>query len=149
MSTRVIHSEVEEGENFGTAALLSDPLGVALQISDITSWDVRIYDQSRRDSVRHQDTVYQNLGVTPATNNTNTTPGSAGIFSNIIRNDGYWQGQPPGYNFLHIITSTVWEAYSPAFDPRGGHTYRVEYKFTTTWNVLCIKHYVRVTPTAA
>jgi hypothetical protein len=141
MRTIQLTSEGFEGEAIGTAAMLVDPTGAALTIPDVTSWDLRLYDETQRDAAKRQRPIYSELAVDPSSANTNGTPDSALIVSSTIRKDGYWKGGPdPGYNFLKVLTETEAAAHTPAFVQKGGHTYRLEFLLTTTWDQVTVIH---------
>ena len=139
-------SIVYEGGLIGTVGLLTAPQGEALQIADVSTWDVRMYETGSfpGDERRLKRPIYQELGVLPASANTNVgLPLTPLIVSdNPVRSDGFWDGPPPGYNFLHFIRPGDLSAFAPPTQVNGGRLYVLEYLFTTVWDQILLEHYL-------
>lgn len=144
---QLILSEVDEGEPFGTAARVLLPNGAAMQIADVSTWDLRVYDVTFTDSDLNR-LVYDQLAVDPTVDNTNPVPGAPLYISDTLRKDGYWPkaGASPGYNVLHFATAAEWAAHRLDFKPIGGRTYLKLFTFELAggWGVKILKHRLKV-----
>lgn len=109
MSRRIATGTVFEGENAVVLARLVAADGSALTVSSfqdavvLTVWDVTA------DSPPSQ--VYT------------VTLAKGDVLFSSLQTDGYWTIDGTGYNFRHTVTA------ASAF-PKGGRTYRCEYKLT-------------------
>ncbi len=155
-----VSSTVAEGADIGTAILLRAPNGVALVKADVTKWQLRVYDLDELDEVLRARAVYALDAVNPATENTNgAVPGTPLVISDTVRLDGFWPLPAPsvGYNFLHFLrrlgnnvrVGDGMDAYVRPFNPKGGHTYRLEYAFVTTWGEMHARHDATMAPIGA
>ena len=136
-------SIIYPGELISTIGLLVDPLGDALQIADVTSWDVKVFEVGTfpGDERRSKRPIYSELAVNPGSANTNAgLPGTPLIISDTVRTDGFWDGPPPGYNFLHFIRPSDLSGFAPPASLTGGRMYLVEYAFTTVWDLVVAEH---------
>ena len=107
-----------------------------------------MYDQGDTNPLTRRKPL---LSVTevPATENSNLgQPGTPVMWNTTTtaRNDGFWDGPAPGYNFLYFIDAAALAASVPPVVMQGGHLYRVEYVFNTTWGAITLIHDVTVRP---
>lgn len=119
-----------ENQNFVTVCRLLGPDGTVITSSNATEVKYTVYDLDAA------------LSGTPV--KAETALGAVGdALTSALTVDGYWPYDSTGYNFLHTLTNTD---ISGSFTQRGGHTYEVVYKVTTTaFGVLYIQSLFTVT----
>ncbi len=143
-----VRSEIHEGEIIGTAALITGPDQSVLVDTEVTSFTVKMFDLGDTNALSRRRPLFTQ-SITVATTNTNANqPGTPLIWNTSAtpRNDGYWRGPSPGYNFLFFVDATILDAGVPPVVLKGGHKYRIEYVFTTDWDEITLVHEVTVAP---
>ena len=121
----IARSTVFEGEAWGTAALVTFDDGTALVQANIDV--IKAFVQEGDGTSRTARTLYEKLNIEAT--DLLALPGSPEVISDLLRNDGYWSGEQPGYNFLHyLFQGSDFDAAVPPFKPKGGRTYLLTYE---------------------
>jgi hypothetical protein len=108
-----VSGELREQQPLTVAGLLAADTGAIIQIADVASWDLNVFDVS---SATPKVPVHQLLGQSPS-----------GVFFPPTVDD-FWTFDDIGYNFRHKTTPDD-------FEMRGGHRYVWEYRFDTSFGI--------------
>jgi hypothetical protein len=100
---------VGEGESFPTYARVQTYTGVVLVDTDVTSWDLQVYDLDGGTP----DVPLYTLLLQAVT----------GVVLTALTTGGAWGLDTVGYNFAHVLTDQGFE---------GGHRIKKEYRLNTT-----------------
>ena len=136
--TLVLHTsdDKNEGNDFGwTMARVVGENGLMLVTADVEAVDVFVYDETVGNLAFGSGLIYF------------TTILSASVMFDSPQRDRRWTLPDEGYNFAHYMSA---DTAFQAVDEIGGHTYRLEYRITTTATnasgVIFVVRRVRVAP---
>lgn len=118
-----------ENQSLLTVARVLAPDGTVLTPTNVSALTYTIYDRDAE------------LPATPIKSETSLTVSD--VMQTALTVDGYWPYDSTGYNFKDTrVNGDV----SGSFTQRGGHTYEIVYKLTTTsWGVLYVTSVFMVT----